>query len=580
MSTIFNWLLTNPVIAFIILVGIVVFVHELGHFLAGRWLGIAVEEFALGFGPTAWSFKRGRTEYKICWLPLGGYVRFFGMESGEEVPPELAGKALNTAPVYKRSIISFAGPFANFVLSLAVMITLANVGLPQAAPVISVLPEGVARRAGLQTGDTLLTIAGEKIRSWADINRLISARPEMPTTVEVDRGGEKIKLEMTPAREMGETLFGEPLAVGRIGVAQFFQTPRVMVADGDNVFVRSGLKTGDLIVEVNGRKVKTLHEAEQLLAKGSATVVVERYRNLTIDSLLVQTDPKQAQAMGAGRPETVSLNFSTPVSAQDWLQSVRSTDMMVGTYETLNKGDRKIPAKEAWQSCGLRAGDTFFGFEGQGVLASPVELSFALQKLMRTDDAGPADLRMRVMNVEQPALRTLECKIPRRSAVDQLSRAQWIVDLPVSFASRGVGVPPVTIRSESFVASVADGFKATMAQATTILTALKKLFTGDMPLKNLGGPIAIARVAGDAAEGGVLVFILTISLMSLNIGLFNLLPLPALDGGHLLLQGVEAAYGKPLPMKVQIAVQRVGVAFLLGLIVLVFFNDLLRLFRT
>ena len=141
-------------------------------------------------------------------------------------------------------------------------------------------------------------------------------------------------------------------------------------------------------------------------------------------------------------------------------------------------------------------------------------------------------------------------------------------------------MPPVTIRSESFAASVADGFKATMAQATTILTALKKLFTGDMPLKNLGGPIAIARVAGDAAEGGVLVFILTISLMSLNIGLFNLLPLPALDGGHLLLQGVEAAYGKPLPMKVQIAVQRVGVAFLLGLIVLVFFNDLLRLFRT
>jgi hypothetical protein len=308
--------------------------------------------------------------------------------------------------------------------------------------------------------------------------------------------------------------------------------------------------------------------------------VVERFENLNIESLLVQLDHKQAQAMGVGRAQTITLNFNTPVPSQDWLNSVRSTDMMVSAFETLNKGDRKIPVKEAWQSCGLRTGDTFFGFEDKGPLGSPVELSFAFQKLMRTDDAGPAELRMRVMNIEQQNLRTIVCKIPRRSAVDALSRNQWIVDLPVAFASRGVSVDPVIIRSANFVESLNDGFKATMSQATTILTALKKLFTGDMPLKNLGGPIAIARVAGDAAEGGLLVFILTISVMSLNIGLFNLLPLPALDGGHLLLQGVEAAYGKPLPLKVQLAVQRVGVAFLLGLIALVFFNDILRLFRS
>jgi regulator of sigma E protease len=580
MSTILTWLLTNPVIAFIVLVGIVVFVHELGHFLAGRWLGIAVEEFSLGFGPTAWSFKRGRTEYKICWLPLGGYVRFFGMETGEEVPPELAGKALNTAPVYKRSIISFAGPLANFILSLVVMVILSNVGLPQAAPVVSVMPEGVALKSGLQTGDTILSIAGEKVRSWGDINRLISGRPEMPTPVEVDRGGTVVSLEMTPAREMSETLFGEPIAVGRIGVSQFFQTPRVMVIADNNVFTQAGLKSGDKIIEVNGQKVKALHEVEQALAKGPATLAVERLENVTIDSLLVQMDSKLAQAMGGPPPVRVNLNFPAPVAAQDWAQSVRSTDMMVKSYDTLNKGDRKIPVKEAWQSCGLRSGDTFFGLEGTGNLTSPVELSFFLQKLMRTDDAGPADLRWRVMNLEQQTLRILDCKIPRRLAVDALSRNQWIIEMPMSFASRGVSVDPVVLRSASFVESLRDGFKATLSQSATILTALKKLFTGDVPLNNLGGPIAIARVAGDAAEGGLLVFILTISFMSLNIGLFNLLPLPALDGGHLLLQGVEAAYGKPLPMKVQLAVQRMGVALVLGLIVLVFFNDLMRLFRS
>ncbi|MFZ9520390.1 MAG: RIP metalloprotease RseP [Silvanigrellaceae bacterium] len=580
MSSILSWLLTNPFVAFIILVGIVVFIHELGHYLAGIWMGIAIEEFSLGFGPTAWSFKRGRTEYKICWLPLGGYVRFFGMESGEEVAPELVGKALNTAPVYKRSIISVAGPFANFVLSLIVMIILSNVGLPQAAPVVSVLPDGVARKSGLLTGDKIVSIAGEKVRSWADINRLISSRPEMATSVEIERGGTSMTLEMTPAREMSESLFGEPTAVGRIGVSQFFQTPRVMVVAGDNAFAKAGLKSGDLILEANGNKVKALHEVEQALAKGNATLVVERHDSLTIEKLLVQADPKQAQAMGGPAPTKVTLNFSAPVSLQDWASFVRSTDMMVKSFETLNKGDRKIPVKEAWQSCGLRNGDTFFESAGPVSLLSPVELSSVLQKLMRTDDAGPADLQAKVMNLEQQDLRVINCRIPRRAAIDALSRNQWVVDLPVSFASRGVSVDPVILRSESLLASLKDGFNATMSQASTIVTALKKLFTGDVPLKNLGGPIAIARAAGDAAEGGLLVFILTISWMSLNIGLFNLLPLPALDGGNLLLQGVEAAYGKPLPLKVQLAVQRLGVALLLGLIVLVFFNDLMRLFRS
>ncbi|MEY3900936.1 MAG: hypothetical protein RL189_242 [Pseudomonadota bacterium] len=580
MSAILNWFLTNPFIAFIILVGIVVFVHELGHYLAGLWMRIAVEEFSLGFGPTAWSFKRGRTEYKICWLPLGGYVRFFGMESDQPVPPELAGKALNTAPVYKRSIISVAGPFANFVLSVIVMVILSNVGLPQAAPVVSVMPEGVARQSGMQTGDTISTIAGEKVRSWNDINRLISSRPEMPTEVEVNRAGQSVVLQMTPAKEMGESLFGEPTPVGRIGVSQFFQTPRVMVLAGDNIFNKSGLKSGDKIVEVNGQKIKALHEAEQLLARGPASVVVERSENLTVESLLILTDAKQAQAMGGPQPSLQTLRFESAVTTQDWSAFVRSTDMMVRSYESLTKSDRKIPAKEAWQSCGLREGDVFFELASKGSLQSPVELSFVLQKLIRTDDAGPAPLQWRVMNLQEGGLRTLDCTIPRRGTMDALSRNQWVVDLPVSFVTRGVSVDPVILRSETFVVSLSDGFKATLSQSATILTAIKKLFTGDVPLKNLGGPIAIARVAGDAAEGGLLMFVLTISFMSLNIGLFNLLPLPALDGGHLLMQGVEAAYGKPLPMRVQLAVQRLGVAVLLGLIVLVFFNDLLRLFRT
>lgn len=575
MGDILSWFLTNPFVAFIILVGIVVFVHELGHYLAGICMDIAVEEFSLGFGPTAWSFKRGRTEYKICWLPLGGYVRFFGQESGEPIPPELEGRALNTAPVYKRSIISAAGPFANFVLSLIVMISLSNVGLPQPAPVVSVMPEGVARRAGLQTGDKILAISGENVRSWADINRIVSSRPDVPSSFEVERGEQKLVIDMTPAREMSESLFGEPLPVGRIGVSQFFETPQIVIAPIESELKKAGLQTGDTVLEVNGKKIRALHEVEHAVLAGAATLVVARPGKVSIDSLT-----PVAKTNRIATTPTLTLKTSKALTREEWTQVVRSTDLTVKGFEQLNKGDRKIPVREAWQSCGLRPGDTVFSWTQVPNLHGPVDLSFALQKLTRADEAGPVDLNWQVVNVDDGQQRELVCRIPRRAAMDALSRNQWIVDLPLSFVTRGVGVEPVVIRSTGFVESLADGMKATWQQTTTIVTALKKLFTGAVPLSNLGGPIAIARVAGDAAEGGLLLFVLTISWMSLNIGLFNLLPLPALDGGHLVLQGVEAAYGKPLPMSVQLAVQRLGVLLLLGLIILVFFNDILRLFRS
>jgi regulator of sigma E protease len=148
---------------------------------------------------------------------------------------------------------------------------------------------------------------------------------------------------------------------------------------------------------------------------------------------------------------------------------------------------------------------------------------------------------------------------------------------PFRFVTSGLPVEQVVVRSDSWWNAPADAVAAVGEQASTIFVGLKKLVSGSIPLANLGGPIQIARVAGSAAEGGFLVFFLTVSWMSINIGMFNLLPLPALDGGALLMQGVEAAYGRPLPPAVQHLVQRFGVVLILALIVLVFYNDILRL---
>jgi regulator of sigma E protease len=175
------------------------------------------------------------------------------------------------------------------------------------------------------------------------------------------------------------------------------------------------------------------------------------------------------------------------------------------------------------------------------------------------------------------ALQTVSCDVPIRLRRDQLNRERAEVVFPVRFASSGMPLEQIVVRSSSWWGAPIDAVEAVGEQASTIFVGLKKLVSGSIPLANLGGPIQIARVAGSAAEGGLLIFFLTVSWMSINIGMFNLLPLPALDGGALLMQGVEGAYGRPLPPSVQHLVQRIGVMLILGLIILVFYNDILRL---
>jgi membrane-associated protease RseP (regulator of RpoE activity) len=212
-------------------------------------------------------------------------------------------------------------------------------------------------------------------------------------------------------------------------------------------------------------------------------------------------------------------------------------------------------------------------------LPSPVELSIALAALTEGMVDNPPSAVRQAFSVITPsgALQTLDCEVPVAVSKDHLNRDRARVLFPLRFATSGLPVEQIVVRSESWLLAPLDAIEAVQEQSLMIFTGLRKLVTGSIPLANLGGPIQIARVAGSAAEGGLLIFFITVSWMSVNIGMFNLLPLPALDGGALLMQGVEGVYGKPLPLSIQYAVQRVGIILILLLFVLVFYNDILRL---
>lgn len=209
--------LLRTVIAFVVVLSVLVFVHELGHYLAARWRGVHVEAFSIGFGRalTQWTDRRG-TVWKISWLPLGGYVKMNGMERAEDVTPEvratwIPGKTFHGKSVGSRAIVVAAGPVANFLLAMVLFAVLyATIGRPSTLPVVGeVLPESAAAKAGMMVEDRVDTIAGQSIRTFEDIQRIISEHPDETLAMSVTRDGTATALSVhTESRQAGGKTVG------------------------------------------------------------------------------------------------------------------------------------------------------------------------------------------------------------------------------------------------------------------------------------------------------------------------------------------------------------------------------------
>jgi regulator of sigma E protease len=198
--------LVRTVVSFAIVLGVLVFIHELGHYLAARWRGVHVETFSIGFGQSLlrWTDRAG-TVWKLAWIPLGGYVKLHGQERPEDASAEdrakwVAGRTFHEKPVLSRAIVVAAGPIANFLLAIVLFAALfATAGRPVTLPVVGgVLPESAAMRAGIHEQDKILSIDGAPIGSFEDIQRIVSARPGQTMSVQIERGGSAETLSVTP----------------------------------------------------------------------------------------------------------------------------------------------------------------------------------------------------------------------------------------------------------------------------------------------------------------------------------------------------------------------------------------------
>ncbi|MGH9681151.1 MAG: RIP metalloprotease RseP [Candidatus Acidiferrales bacterium] len=428
------------ILAVSVVLGVMVLVHEWGHFIVAKSFGVRVEIFSIGFGPRIWGWKRGDTDYRISALPLGGYVKMAGdntLEERQGDPDEFLSK-----PRWQRVLVALAGPAMNIVLAVVIFAGIYMVGSKQPAyldkPMVlaGVLKDSAAQKAGLAAGDHIIKVNDRSNPTWDEARlELISTLPGHTLSMRVDRNGQQVSVSV-PWGQSLDDVFGYPkdsLLIGSVS--------KGMPAE------RSGLKQGDEILKVNGKD-----------------------------------------------------------------------------------------------------------------LASPIEFPGLVQ-----------DSQGRPMNLDvQRGDRTLQCVVRPEEVAVKDGVPRWQI---------GVGIESGDLveRRLAFGPAIVESIGTNSVIAAQVVGVIVELFRGAVSLKQLEGPLGIARASGEAAREGPAELLSLMAMIGVNLAVLNLLPIPPLDGGHILLLFIEGTMRRDLSVRVKERFVTVSMVFLLLVFAIVMYNDVLKL---
>jgi regulator of sigma E protease len=547
-------------VAFIVLIGVLVTVHELGHFLVAKAFNVQVLRFSVGFGPPIVSFKRGETEYQIAWIPLGGYVKMGGMEAFDEVSPEDAPRSFLAQAPWKRALIVLAGPAFNLLFPMLILF-FANMG-PQefSAPRLGyVEPDRPAYQAGLRTGDVVTAVDGVKVRSFDEFAGLV-VDSETPITIEVLRGTTAVSVSVTPQIITSSTPLGKS-SRATIGVQADARPPIIGVATGSSAQA-AGLQTFDRILAVDAAPIPDEVELDRVLGE------VPEGKVLAVK--VVRSSWNEVGGTALARPELVTVSVTRQAGSGYAALGAEPGDLYVWTVASggaaqkmgLRRGDRLVKvgdrAPRSWRGVTL---------ELEGRDGSPFELVYRHGAEEKSLTAAMAKV-------------TIDDEFKNRFEVYQFGA--W--PRPAYLDSRGDplgrGSPAAKVMLSLGPKEAARfAIKTVPRLIAQTASALAGIFTGRVPSESLGGPIMLFQVAQKSAEIGVGKFVEMMALISINLGLVNLLPIPVLDGFSLLAALWEAVRRRPIPMRFREYANRVGLAMLAVLMVMVFKNDITKLFR-
>ncbi|MEO6055713.1 MAG: RIP metalloprotease RseP [Gemmatimonadales bacterium] len=450
----------TTVLSLIVVLGVLVFVHEAGHFVAAKWAGIYVHRFSVGLGPPIpWlTFRRGETEYSISWLPLGGYVKMASreedvgssaLEGGQSADPVPPDRMFEAKPVWKRMIVILAGVTMNTLFAWFLFAFLAGKNGRQIDPVTTVghvvdelVPPEAEAFKGIRPGTRIARVNGHAVTSWDEIAEGIANTPES-----------EIRLELGDGSVVTAVIHQDALEQ-RLKASQALQPFRAAVV-GQVVpgrpAARAGLEPGDTITALGGRPVTQWYDLVERLQQNEGS-------------------PVQVEVARAGR--RISFDVTPYV-------------------------------------------DSIAGPDGKRVAVGRIGVAVA------------GDFRSEPL---------------------------------------GLG------------GAVVEGWRSTVGASTQIVRTVRGLFSGRISKREVGGPILIGQLAGQSARMGLDPFLAFMALISINLAVLNLLPVPVLDGGQFLFLLAEAVVRRPLPLKLRERLTMVGLALIVLLMGLAFSNDIRRLF--
>ena len=594
--------------AFIPVITVVVFFHELGHLLVGRWRGVKPEKFSIGFGPRLFGFMVGETEVRISALPFGGYVKFAGDNPLEEPKPEDKGRGFYQASPLSRGLIAVAGPAANFVLAFVIFFAIFLAPQTVLAPDVGfVKPGSPAARAGILPRDQIASVDGEPALSFLDVQEKIQASFGKTLELGLLRDGQPLTVRITPATVEEKTPV-ETEKQGRIGISASPRLPVIAQLGPDTPAGRAGLRTFDRLNSFNGSPVGNYEEliariAAQLsrapVAPATATGVPaadapgatapqaaadgaragenllhanENALHATQSDLFVVegTRPREVQAPGAALWVQEPLRVSLPLPALGRAVAPGEVESLVG----LACADLNLFVVEpgsAAEASGLQRGDRILSVDGKQVLWWSDEVE--TERLAR----GLAPMQLEVLRDGQKLALTV-----RQFAKKQRDETGVRVEVPELGAGPDYRIlygDPTRISLRYDLPQAARHAWREMVRSTRMVAlGLSGMVSGRISTEAIGGPLMIADVARKAAGYGLAALLAFTATISVNLGLMNLLPLPVLDGFHVFSAVLESIRRRPLSIRVVEIANMVGIAMLLSLMVFAFKNDLVRKF--
>ncbi|MBL6754820.1 MAG: site-2 protease family protein [Planctomycetes bacterium] len=598
-------------------IGLVIFVHEAGHFLAARWCGARVEVFSLGFGPRLFGWKRGDTLFQVAAVPLGGYVKVAGEYSdGTGATPEPG--TLGTLSVPQRFLYFSGGVIMNVVFALVALPLVMLAGLPALQPLVGAPTPGMpAWEAGLPPGTVILEVNGTEIVDFEHLVTAVALNGSEDALLEIQRPGEDPEsITLTPS-------FDESLGFYRLGLPAGLSPDLSLAVNPNGPAAAAGLASGDRLVAVLGQP-EALRPEEQLRRAFEARAPV---------AVLVQSAAGvEREVLVEPRITTLDIKRIGIGATSALVKSTRTTGPASGLLEGLGLqgGDRfvKINGTPVWDVNSIR--DALLAANPGAALSAEVRRDGALVTLQAVAPAAPVlllgDLEMSVIEDtsriivspgspaeaagmlagdqvvsvngqatdtwpvmletiqrEVAAGRTLQLEVWRDAEVggpmDELDVE--LVAAPVTIPDYGLRLDAArtVLKADGLGEALSSGFGATQRFLVDVWLQLKKmLFSDEISTRNLGGIISISVISFDTASQGLPKLFFFLAILSINLAILNLLPIPILDGGHLLFLLIEGIKGSPVSERTFGYSQVVGMVMIMSLMVYVTYQDIVRWF--